>query len=82
MNVFCLVTWVVGGAHVVDFTKAFDNVIDSKLLAKIADLGLSYNNFKWFKNHLANRMQGTSFAWNISEKSIRDILHQHISLNI
>ena len=52
---------------VVDFTKAFDSVIHSKLLKKIADLGLSYNDFKWFESYLGNRSQRTTFARNVSE---------------
>ena len=58
---------LIGGALFVDFTKAFDSVIHSKLLNKIADLGLEYNNFKWFESYLDNRSQRTTFAWNISE---------------
>ena len=58
---------LVGGALFVDFTKAFDSVIHSKLLKKVADLGLSYKWYKWFESYLDNRTQRTTFAWNISE---------------
>ena len=58
---------LVGGALFVDFTKAFDSVIHSKLLGKIAKLGLHYKNFKWFESYLNNRSQRTTFAWNVSD---------------
>ena len=57
---------LIGGALFVDFTKAFDSVIHSKLLQKIAELGLNYNNFKWFESYLSCRSQRTTFAWNVS----------------
>ena len=57
---------LIGGALFVDFTKAFDSVIHSRLLSKIADLGFSYSNFRWFESYLNNRSQRTTFAWNVS----------------
>ena len=41
----------------IDFSKAFDSVVHSKLLAKLASFGVSGNLFKWLASFLHDRTQ-------------------------
>jgi len=50
-----------------DFRKAFDSVSHSKLLAKLANYGISGNLWNWFSNYLYNRFQHVKVCNTISD---------------
>ena len=53
----------------VDFSKAFDSVVHSKLLLKLESYGISGNLCAWIKSFLTDRTQSVKVGDHLSEPS-------------
>lgn len=52
----------------IDFCKAFDTVVHSKLLSKLSNAGIKNTNLNWIKNFLLNRTQRVKVGPQLSRK--------------
>ena len=55
----CLSNRGVSGALLIDLSKAFDTILQERLIAKLAAYGFDYNSLQMLQSYLSNRTQRT-----------------------